>query len=483
MTKYDFGYELQRGSTNEWAFHTVTQGSDVLELGAAVGTLTRHLVQDKQCRVDIIEIDEEAGARAAQYADLALTGQKGDLNGTLWLEELTGKKRRYDEIVILDVLEHLQNPERTLRLAKTLLKETGKMVLSIPNAAHNSVLINAFHNKFEYTQLGLLDCTHIHLFAYEDIVKMLQRLELHIYLLDAVIKAVGTNEIANGYDSLPAGMQYYLRTRKHAEVYQYLITAGMESKNMYDRIQAGISERSLYASVILVNGLGKNEIITWTTLEAIEISINLQNYGQVHDIRFFPVRQRCIVRKLTAYGRAENQMVRITPNWTGGIQIGEEDFIFTEENGEINFAVSETYDRFYISCSCSLVDEASAEMFLKSKELLSSAEQELKADKKRLEASEADRRRLEAANQTLKEEKQQSELISQTLQEDKKELYMQNKKLQEDKDALYTQNKKLQEEVKDLRVQAEHLEAELCEYRKSWYIRLRARMHHDTEEK
>lgn len=479
MTKYDFGYELQQGSTNEWAFHAVTRGADVLELGAAVGTLTRHLAQDKQCRVDIIEIDEEAGARAAQYADLALTGQKGDLNGTMWLEELTEKKRRYDEIVILDVLEHLQNPERTLQLAKTLLKETGKMVLSIPNAAHNSVLINAFRNKFEYTQLGLLDCTHIHLFAYEDIVKMLQRLELHIYLLDAVIKAVGTNEIVNGYDSLPAGMQYYLRTRKHAEVYQYLITAGMESKNTYDRIQAGISERSLYASIILVNGLGKNEIVTWSTLEAIEVRINLQNYGRVHDIRFFPVRHRCIVRELTAYGRAGNQMVRITPNWTGGIQIGEEDFIFTEENGEINFAVSETYDMFYISCTCSLIDETSAEMFLKSRELLSSVEQELEAEKKRLEvleaekkrlaASEADRTRLEATNQILKEEKQQSELISQTLQEDKKELC--------------TQNKQLQEEVKNLRMQAERLEAELCKYRKSWYIRLRARMRHDTEEK
>lgn len=289
MSKYDFGYELEYGSTNEWAFHEVQRNSDVLELGSSVGNLTSHLVQEKGCLVDIVEIDEEAGDKAQQFAELALIGEKGDLNGRVWMDELLKRNRRYDYIVILDVLEHLLHPENTLESAKMLLKSTGKILLSIPNVAHNSVLINAFHNKFEYTQLGLLDCTHIHFFAYEDMIKMLERLKLKVYVLDAVTKAVGTNEIENSYHSLPAALEYFFRTRKYAEVYQYLIVAGTEEKKMISRLSTGISDRSLYPSIILINGLGKNEIVVKGTLDSIDIKINLQNYDDVHDIRFLPV--------------------------------------------------------------------------------------------------------------------------------------------------------------------------------------------------
>lgn len=33
MSKYDFGYQLEAGSTNEWAFQMVQENSRVLEIG------------------------------------------------------------------------------------------------------------------------------------------------------------------------------------------------------------------------------------------------------------------------------------------------------------------------------------------------------------------------------------------------------------------------------------------------------------------
>lgn len=463
MSKYDFGYELEQGSTNEWAFQRIVRKSAVLELGASVGNLTRHLVQEKECRVDIIEIDADAGSRAAQFADFALTGEKADLNKETWVEYLRENRRMYDYIVILDVLEHLYNPEHTLKLAKSLLKQTGRMVVSIPNVAHNSVLIHMLQNTFEYTPLGLLDCTHIHFFAYEDIRKMLERLQLNIYEMDAIVKAVGTNEIVNSYDRLPVDMEYFLRTRKHAEVYQYLIVSGLESKQMVDRIRSGISEKFLYESVVLVNGLGKNEVVMRSTLEFVKIKFGLQNYGHVHDIRFFPAKHRCIVRKLAAYGQLGNQMVRINPNWTSGIWIDDEDIVLTEQKGEINFSISEQYDTFSISCSCILLDEVTAELFESCKEKLRYENEQWKI---KLETV---NKQFECANQVLQENRQQAEAVSRNLEEINNKLELDNKTLCKDKE--------------ELAMRIARLEAEVAEYRKLWYVRWKEKMHHHTEEK
>ena len=42
-------------------------------------------------------------------------------------------KRRYDVIVLLDVLEHFENPEKIIEGIKVLLKDKGLVVVSLPN--------------------------------------------------------------------------------------------------------------------------------------------------------------------------------------------------------------------------------------------------------------------------------------------------------------------------------------------------------------
>ena len=59
MSKYDFGYDIEAGSTMEWAFSIIKNNSEILELGPAIGTLTKHLKEEKNCSIDIVEIDEE----------------------------------------------------------------------------------------------------------------------------------------------------------------------------------------------------------------------------------------------------------------------------------------------------------------------------------------------------------------------------------------------------------------------------------------
>ena len=68
MSKYDYGYQLVEGTTTFWAYNKINEGSSVLEFGPAIGNLAKHLHEDKGCTIDIVEIDLEAGKKAARFA-------------------------------------------------------------------------------------------------------------------------------------------------------------------------------------------------------------------------------------------------------------------------------------------------------------------------------------------------------------------------------------------------------------------------------
>ena len=64
------------------------------------------------------------------------------------------------------MLEHVYAPEVLLGREAAYLKEDGRILLSVPNIAHNSKIINLLQDRYEYKQVGLLDNSHIRLFTY-----------------------------------------------------------------------------------------------------------------------------------------------------------------------------------------------------------------------------------------------------------------------------------------------------------------------------
>lgn len=221
MSKYDFGDAIKQGSTMDWAIQNIRDGSKVLELGAAVGTLTKHLKEDKNCIVDIVELDEEAGRQASVFARKSYIGnEEGNLESYYWYAQL--REEQYDYVVILDVIEHLCNPKKILEYVETLLAVDGVLLLSVPNIAHNSVIIDLYNNKFNYSSLGLLDDTHIHFYSYDGLCKELDEVGLYPFSKEAIQLRVGENEIINSYQDVPTEMAAILRTREFAEVYQFL---------------------------------------------------------------------------------------------------------------------------------------------------------------------------------------------------------------------------------------------------------------------
>ena len=221
MNKYDYGYDLQSGSTAEWAYHLIAPNSLVLEVGPSNGNLISHLTKNKGCTADIVEISTESGKEAAQFARHACLGEiEGNLERDEWVQMLSPNK--YDYIVILDVLEHVHDPEKVLTKLKLLLKDEGTILLSVPNIGHNSILINLLANKFVYTSVGLLDDTHVHFYTYESLKQLLEKVGLVTKSEEVNQKQVGENEVTAYYGNLPSGVESFLKTRPLGTAYQFL---------------------------------------------------------------------------------------------------------------------------------------------------------------------------------------------------------------------------------------------------------------------
>lgn len=237
MSNYNFDLDLDSKNTMSVMNSWIKENSCVLEFGPANGRLTKYLTCEKHCQVTIVEIDEIAGKEAAQYAECAYIGPvDGDINHLCWFNT----DKRYDYIVFADVLEHLSDPREILLKCKELLTDNGEILVSIPNIAHNSILIDLYNDKFDYDDVGLLDKTHIHFFTYHSFANMIYNIGLFITKQESIFSNVGWNEIHNSYTDVPYGMERELRKRKSGSIYQYLFSLSNQEPSVqptYENIE------------------------------------------------------------------------------------------------------------------------------------------------------------------------------------------------------------------------------------------------------
>jgi len=145
----------------------------VLDVGCGAGALGAALKAERGCEVVGLEGFPDACARARLRLDEVL---ELDLDS---LEALPPAAGSFDAIVFGDVLEHLRDPQRLLAALLPSLAEGGTLVFSIPNVRHWSVVFPLLVNDaWEYTDAGLLDRTHVHLFTLKEFHALLAGLGL-----------------------------------------------------------------------------------------------------------------------------------------------------------------------------------------------------------------------------------------------------------------------------------------------------------------
>jgi 2-polyprenyl-3-methyl-5-hydroxy-6-metoxy-1,4-benzoquinol methylase len=131
----------------------------VLELGCGDGAFARAFRQGRQVEYWGIELESEAANRASAHLDKVFSKRVEDA-----LAELPNA---YFELLICnDVLEHLPNPEETLRALREKLAPKGQLFLSVPNVRFLPVLLQLLLKKdWRYEDAGVLDRTHLRFFT------------------------------------------------------------------------------------------------------------------------------------------------------------------------------------------------------------------------------------------------------------------------------------------------------------------------------
>ena len=138
----------------------------VLEVGCGCGaTLAKIKYMWPLADVKGIELVDRIAQIGANNMDI--------IQGNIESMSLDYENAYFDYVIFADVLEHLCAPDKTLVKLKRYMKIGAKLIISIPNIMHYSVLIPLLKGEFTYKDSGILDKTHMRLFTLKSIINLL----------------------------------------------------------------------------------------------------------------------------------------------------------------------------------------------------------------------------------------------------------------------------------------------------------------------
>lgn len=207
----------------------VKEGSSVLDVGCACGTLAQILYKKKQCHVSGIEYNTENFAICRKLHIFENLWQI-DLN-QLKKEQLNNFNQYFDAIILGDVLEHLINPEQVLSLLKDLVKDNGRVLISLPNIGHASIKSNLLLGRFDYTEQGILDKTHLRFFTAHSIIAFLTKQNLRINHLKRITMPLDGYQYYK-FSKLPKNIQDFIKKDKESYVSQYVMDCSVQQKSL-----------------------------------------------------------------------------------------------------------------------------------------------------------------------------------------------------------------------------------------------------------
>ncbi len=175
----DYNFDLSRDDDSHAAvIRQIKKGSVVLDVGCASGLIGNFLTKKCDCIVDGIEYDKEAaeGARSKNVYRDVYNFSATDVDSAEY-KNFFKKNNKYDYIVFADVLEHLVNPDDVIYAFTKLLKTGGSMIISIPNISNLDIIKAVIDGKWNYSEHGLLDTTHLRFFTASSFVDMIGNIE------------------------------------------------------------------------------------------------------------------------------------------------------------------------------------------------------------------------------------------------------------------------------------------------------------------
>lgn len=163
-----------KNSSLSYIIKAISENSIVLDVGCSYGYLGEWLNKNKNCQVYGVDIDKEAVGYVKERGyykdvfnlDLDYPGKTKDE-----FDRFRNLTEIFDFVICADVLEHLKQPTEALEFIVSKLKLGGQALISIPNIAHMDIILNLLVSKFNYSELGILDNTHLRFFTKKSFVE------------------------------------------------------------------------------------------------------------------------------------------------------------------------------------------------------------------------------------------------------------------------------------------------------------------------
>ena len=184
----------------------------VLDVGCSSGYLARRLVE-RGAAVVGIDTDEEAAEEARAVCEEVLVGDVESM-------ELPFEPGSFDVILCGDLVEHLRDPVAVLTRLRPLLARGGRLVLTTPNIANWAMRLGLLAGRWRYTERGILDRTHTHLFTKKTLEQALAQAGFRIVEFDvtAPVPGLGTQAVERAAHALA-------RLRPSLLAYQFVVAA------------------------------------------------------------------------------------------------------------------------------------------------------------------------------------------------------------------------------------------------------------------
>jgi glycosyltransferase involved in cell wall biosynthesis len=172
-------YSLKLGyrSSHTAALDAVPAGSRVLDVGCGPGDFARELGK-KGCLVD--GADQFPPVEPSPFGAFTLWEEPASLDVDL---------REYDYVLLLDIIEHLREPERFLDGLRRASRSTDRrplFVVTTGNVVFGIVRLQALLGNFNYGRRGILDLTHTRLYTFASLRHLFEQCGFRVERMEGI---------------------------------------------------------------------------------------------------------------------------------------------------------------------------------------------------------------------------------------------------------------------------------------------------------
>jgi glycosyltransferase involved in cell wall biosynthesis len=168
--QYDNGANRYPAKTDFYSSHAfatqhAAKARVVLDIGGSSGYVAAQL-REKGIEVygfDLLAPDAALARNYTRYTQVDLD-QPHD-----WTQHVITP----DTVLLLDILEHLREPQKLTYHLRDILDEHTKVIITLPNIAFITIRLKLLFGSFSYSSRGILDHTHLHFFTFRSIKALL----------------------------------------------------------------------------------------------------------------------------------------------------------------------------------------------------------------------------------------------------------------------------------------------------------------------